>query len=150
MEVVGRAPLIILDGAHNVAGAHALAEGLIEELPTDGATVVVIGMLEGRDPSAMLGALLPTGVRTVVACTAPSPRAMPAKTIAEAARALGLEGEVVASTADAVALARSRLAADGRLIVTGSLYVVAEARPLFVPSMSQRQVSDSLNDGFPR
>ncbi|HEY5250633.1 MAG TPA: folylpolyglutamate synthase/dihydrofolate synthase family protein [Acidimicrobiales bacterium] len=150
MEVVGRAPLIVLDGAHNVAGARALAQGLIEELPTDGATALVIGMLEGRDPSAILGALLPTGVQTVVACTAPSPRAMPADAIADAARALGLEGEVVATTADALALARSRLSADGRLVVTGSLYVVAEARPLLVPSMSQRQVSDSLNDGFPR
>ena len=27
MEVVGRSPLVVLDGAHNVAGAHALAQG---------------------------------------------------------------------------------------------------------------------------
>lgn len=149
MEVVGRAPLVVIDGAHNVAGAHALARGLIEELPVDGETVIVIGMLEGRDPSAIVDALLPTGVRTVVACTAPSPRAMPATAIAEAARAAGLVGEVVASTADALALARGRLSVDGRLVVTGSLYVVAEARPLLVPSTSQREVSDSLNEAFP-
>jgi dihydrofolate synthase/folylpolyglutamate synthase len=149
MEVVGRAPLIVLDGAHNVAGAEALARGLIEELPTDGETVVVIGMLQGRDPIAMLDALIPTGVRTVVACTAPSPRARPGAAIAEAARAAGLEAEVVGSTADALSVARRRLSADGRLVVTGSLYVVAEARPLLVPSVSQRQVSDSLNDAFP-
>jgi folylpolyglutamate synthase/dihydropteroate synthase len=97
----------------------------------------------------MVEALIPTGVGTVVACTAPSPRAMPAKTIADAARAAGLVGEVVGSTADALALARRRVPADGRLVVTGSLYVVAEARPLLVPSASQRQVSDSLNDAFP-
>ena len=150
MEVVGRAPLVILDGAHNVAGAAALTEGLVEELPTDGATVVVIGMLEGRDPSAILHALLPTGVRTVVACTAPSPRAMPATAIADAARAAGLEAEVVANTADALTLARTRASTDGRIVVTGSLYVVAEARPLLVPSTSQREVSDSLNDGLAR
>jgi dihydrofolate synthase/folylpolyglutamate synthase len=149
MEVVGRSPLVILDGAHNVAGAHALAQGLIDELRTDGDTVVVIGMLEGRDPSAMLHALLPSGMTRVVACTAPSPRAMPAVAIADAARGLGLEADVVASTADALDLARGRLAADGRLVVTGSLYVVAEARPLLVPSLTQRQVSDSLNDSFP-
>jgi folylpolyglutamate synthase/dihydropteroate synthase len=92
--------------------------------------------------------LIPTGVRTMVACTAPSPRAMPATAIADAARAAGLVAEVVASTADALALARGRLSADGRLIVTGSLYVVAEARPLLVPSTSQREVSDSLNEAF--
>jgi dihydrofolate synthase/folylpolyglutamate synthase len=148
MEVVGRAPLVILDGAHNVAGAHALAQGLIEELPVDGETVVVIGMLEGRDPSAMVDALIPTGVRTVVACTAPSPRALPAVVIADAARAAGLGAEAVDSTADAVARARGRLSADGRLVVTGSLYVVAEARPLLVPSTTRRQVSDALDDAF--
>jgi dihydrofolate synthase/folylpolyglutamate synthase len=149
MEVVGRAPLVVLDGAHNVAGAQALAQGLIDELPTEGETVVVIGMLEGRDPRAMMDALIPTGVRTVVACTAPSPRAMPAIAIADAARAAGLDADVAASTADALAVARRRLPSNGRLVVTGSLYVVAEARPLLVPSTSQREVSDSLNEAFP-
>jgi dihydrofolate synthase/folylpolyglutamate synthase len=146
IEVVGRAPLVVLDGAHNVAGAEALADALNEELPTTGETVVVIGMLEGRDPSAILHALVPTGVRTVVACTAPSPRAMPAVTIAEAARAEGLDAVVASSTADALALGRQRVPVDGRLIVTGTLYVVAEARPLLVASATQRDVSDLLNE----
>jgi len=146
MEVVGRAPLVILDGAHNVAGTDALARGLMEEFPSDGETVVVIGMLEGRDPSALLHALLPAGVTMVVACTAPSPRAVPGAVIADAARAAGLDAEAVASTADALALARRRLSVDGRLVVTGSLYVVAEARPLLVPSTSGSEVSDALDD----
>jgi len=146
MEVVGRAPLVILDGAHNVAGAHALAEGLVDELPTDGETVAVVGMLQGRDPSAMLHELTAAGVRTVIACTAPSPRAMPAAVIADAARAAGFEAEVADSVADALTRSRPRLSADGRLVVTGTLYVVAEARPLLVPSARQRDVSDSLNN----
>ena len=78
MEIVGRAPLIVLDGAHNVAGAQALARALVDELAPADDTVVLIGMLHGRDPSAMLEALGPAGVTTVVACTAPSPRALPA------------------------------------------------------------------------
>ena len=89
-EIVGRSPVIVLDGAHNVAGAHALAATMRSELSVEGETVAVIGMLQGRDPSAMLEALRPAGVTTVVACTAPSPRALPATAIAEAARALGV------------------------------------------------------------
>jgi len=38
------------------------------------------------------------------------------------------------------------LSVDGRLVVTGSLYVVAEARPLLVPSTSGSEVSDALDD----
>ncbi|HUI02207.1 MAG TPA: folylpolyglutamate synthase/dihydrofolate synthase family protein [Acidimicrobiales bacterium] len=134
VEVVGRAPLVVLDGAHNVAGAHALARALAEDLATEGDTVAVIGMLQGRDPSAMLEALAPAGVRTVVACTAASPRAVPAATIAEAARALGLHALAVDTVEGALSLARARLGPPDRLVVTGSLYVVAEARAALLGS----------------
>ena len=150
VEVAGRAPLVIVDGAHNVAGARALARGLVDEFPTDGKTVAVVGMLEGRDPLAMIEALVPAGVRAVIACPAPSPRAMSTRSIVEAARAAGLECETATSTADALERARGRVGPDGRVVVMGSLYVVAQARPLLVPSATARQVSDLLQDAFPK
>jgi len=134
IEVVGRAPLVVLDGAHNVAGAEALARALAEEFTPAGETVAVIGMLEGRDPSAVLDALAPAGVRTVVACTAPSPRALPASAIAEAAGALGIHALRAPSAIDALALARARVGPDAMIVVTGSLYVVAEVRSQLVRS----------------
>jgi dihydrofolate synthase/folylpolyglutamate synthase len=134
MEIVGRAPLVVLDGAHNVAGAHALARTLVDEFPTGDETVAVIGMLQGRDPSAMIEALRPAGVRTVVACTAPSPRALPAASIAEAARALGVQALAADTVRDALSLARARVSPGGTLVVTGSLYVVADARALLMGS----------------
>ncbi|MGA2521797.1 MAG: folylpolyglutamate synthase/dihydrofolate synthase family protein [Acidimicrobiales bacterium] len=134
LEVVGHSPLVVLDGAHNVAGARALAAALIEEFSTDGDIVVVVGMLHGRDPSAVLQALVPAGVRSIVACTAPSPRALSGTEIAEAARALGLHAQATDTVADALALARGRLSEDSTLVVTGSLYVVADARALLVGS----------------
>jgi len=94
----------------------------------------MIGMLQGRDPSAMLEALRPAGVQTVVACTAPSPRALPASQIAEAARALGFLALAADTVGDALSLARARLSPSGTLVVTGSLYVVAEARALLLGS----------------
>jgi len=137
VEIVGRSPLVVLDGAHNVAGAHALARALVDDLGAGGRAVVVIGMLQGRDPSAVLEALAAAGLDTVVACTAPSPRALPATVIAEAARALGLQAVSTDTVADALALARGRVAVDGTLVVTGSLYVVADARALLVGSTQQ-------------
>ncbi|HUC37384.1 MAG TPA: Mur ligase family protein [Acidimicrobiales bacterium] len=132
LEVVGREPMVVLDGAHNVAGTEALARALVEELPAEGQTVAVVGMLAGRDPSAMLLPLASAGVRTVVACTAPSPRALPADRIAEAARAQGIAALAVDSVPEALSLAQARLSSDGRLVVTGSLYVVADARAVLV------------------
>lgn len=134
IEIVGREPLVVLDGAHNVAGAHALARALAEELWHGADTVAVVGLLHGRDPSAMLDALAPAGVRSVVACPAPSPRTLPASDIADAARALGLRALVADTVGDAVTLALGEVGPDGMLLVTGSLYVVAEARARFVSS----------------
>jgi dihydrofolate synthase / folylpolyglutamate synthase len=143
-EIVGRSPVVVLDGAHNVAGAHALARALMAELALDDETVALIGMLQGRDPSAMLEALRPAGVRTVVACTAPSPRALPAASIAEAARALGLVALAADTVGDALNLAMARLSPTGTLVVTGSLYVVADARELLLGS-TQFADPDSLS-----
>ncbi|MGH9073221.1 MAG: bifunctional folylpolyglutamate synthase/dihydrofolate synthase, partial [Acidimicrobiales bacterium] len=77
MEVVGRQPLCLLDGAHNPAGARAAGATLAEEFAAAGRRVVVMGVLRGRDPAEMLAGLSPAGLAHVVACRPPSPRALP-------------------------------------------------------------------------
>jgi dihydrofolate synthase/folylpolyglutamate synthase len=137
LEVVGRRPLTVLDGAHNVAGMEALAAALADEFPTGTEIVAVVGMLRGRDPSAMLGALLPAGVRTVVACAPVSPRALGAEVVAEAARALDMSVTVAGSVEEAVERARSLVGDDGLLLVAGSLYVVTDARRVLLEGASR-------------
>ena len=65
----------------------------------------------GRDPVAMLEALLTAGIRSVVACAPDSPRALPAEVVAEAASGLGMEVTVAATPGDAVQLALGRAGA---------------------------------------
>jgi dihydrofolate synthase/folylpolyglutamate synthase len=128
LEVVGRRPLLLLDGAHNVAGMTALGLALAEEFAVEGNTVAVVGMLSGRDPSAMLAALAPAAVSTVVACQPDSPRALPASVLAEAGRALGLTVHEEDTVHDALALARGLVNARGLIVITGSMYTVGAAR----------------------
>jgi dihydrofolate synthase / folylpolyglutamate synthase len=128
LEVVGRRPLLVLDGAHNVAGMTALGLALAEEFAVEGNTVAVVGMLSGRDPSAMLAALAPAEVSTVVACQPDSPRALPASVLAEAGRALGLTVHEEPSVHEALALARGLVNARGLIVITGSMYTVGSAR----------------------
>ncbi len=132
LEVVGRQPLVLIDGAHNVAGMETLAAAVTEGFRVDGPISAVVGMLRGRDPSAMLSALAPIGIRTLYACAPDSPRAIAAEVIAEAARALGIEVEVVGSVAQAIEAAEPQVPADGMLLVAGSLYVVTDARALLL------------------
>ncbi|HVC15347.1 MAG TPA: Mur ligase family protein [Acidimicrobiales bacterium] len=131
LEVLGRRPLCVVDGAHNVAGMQALGRAL-GDFSVAGGAVAVVGMLTGRDPSAMLAPLATAGVRTVVACAPHSPRAQPALAVAEAAHASGMHAEVAGTVEDAVGLGRDLAGEDGLLIVAGSLYVVAEARAFLV------------------
>jgi dihydrofolate synthase/folylpolyglutamate synthase len=91
-------------------------------------TVVVLGMLSGRDPAEMVEALELTPYDVVICTTPPSPRAMPAAEVAAVVQASGLEAEVVPDVAEAVGRARALAGPEDRIIVTGSLYVVGAAR----------------------
>jgi dihydrofolate synthase/folylpolyglutamate synthase len=133
LEVVGHAPLVLLDGAHNTHGATALAAALAEAfLPVDpGSRVLVFGVLATHAPGAMLDALGVGPGDRVVACRPPSPRALDPVEVAAAARARGLAlGDVivVADVAAAVDRAVELAGPDGQVVVTGSLYVVGAAR----------------------
>jgi len=128
LEVIGRHPLVVIDGAHNVAGMAVLSRALVEEFAVPGAVVAVVGMLRGRDPVAMLEQLLSAGVRSVVVCAPDSPRALPVEVVAEAGAGLGLAVEVVEDVGEAVSTAVGRAAADDLVIVCGSFYVVGAAR----------------------
>ena len=129
LEVVGRRPLCLIDGAHNVAGMQVLARAL-GDFSVPGRAVAVVGMLTGRDPSAMLAPLERAGVRTLVACAPQSPRAQPAQAVADAGAAAGMEVVMGGTVQDALVAGRELAGTDGLLVVAGSLYVVAEARSL--------------------
>ncbi len=127
-EVVGRHPLVVLDGAHNAAGAAAAAATMRDDFSPPGDIVVVFGCNEGRDPADLLAELAAVTPRTIVATRADWERAVPADEVAAAARAVGLDVEVVGDVAQAVDRARSLVTEEDTILVTGSLYVVGAAR----------------------
>ena len=135
LEVIGRHPLVLVDGAHNAAGMMVLARSLNEEFAIDGETTAVVGMLRGRDPTAMLDALVAAGVRSVIVCAPDSPRALPVGDVAEAAASLGMAVRIGASPGEAVREAVERSGTDDRVVVCGSLYVVADARRALIPGV---------------
>ncbi len=151
-EIVAGQPTVVIDGAHNPAGAVSLRDTLAETLsicadatagfdesaPTSrgSARVLVIGANRPHDPAAFCEAL-DLGVFDAVVATAASwPRATPPSDVVDAVgrAAIGCDRppEIVpiASVDDAVRWAADRAGADGTVVVSGSLYVAAEARRL--------------------
>jgi len=128
LEVVRRRPLVVLDGAHNPAGAASAGQALKEDFVAARRVIVVMGCLRGRDPGELLSALGPDRIAAVVACRPPSPRAQEPSHVVEAAQALGLVAEESGTTAEALERALELAGRDDLVLVTGSLYVVGAAR----------------------
>ncbi|WP_336923695.1 bifunctional folylpolyglutamate synthase/dihydrofolate synthase [Aquipuribacter sp. SD81] len=137
MEPVRRGPLVVVDAAHNPAGAEALVAGLDEAFP--GTRLVgVVGLMADKDAGAVLDVLEPA-LHEVVVTTAPTERALPADDLAAVARdVLGEDRVHVAPRLTdaldrAVALADTADPAGGvasGVVVTGSVLLVAHARTL--------------------
>lgn len=127
-EVVDRQPLVLLDGAHNTEGARAAADTYNAEFAIGGDTVVVFGCNTGRRPGELLHEIARIAPRLLIATAPDWARAIPPTEIAELARAEGLDVEVVPRVADALDRARALTTPDDAVFVTGSLYVVGEAR----------------------
>lgn len=129
-EVVGYQPLVLLDGAHNPAGADVCADVFFTDFDPAGQRILVVGCLRGREPVAMLEALRADEFDLVICCTAPSPRGVPGAEVAAAARQIGCDEVTVAATVEqACDLALEERTADDAILITGSLYVVGSARP---------------------
>jgi dihydrofolate synthase/folylpolyglutamate synthase len=134
LEIMSRHPLVLIDGAHNVAGAEALRSALSEEF-APAARTLVIGLLREREPREMLTALGLDDVAQLVCAKPPNPRALAPEVIAEAAVELGFPAErieVYDTVAEAVSSALLSTPDDGEIVITGSLYFVGAARGIFV------------------
>lgn len=135
LEIVGHQPLVLLDGAHNVAGATVLLGALDEEFAVGDRTLVV-GLLEGKDPAEMLTALGAKSAAHIVFTRPPSPRGSDPEALADAARELGVAGDVIDVVEQAEKALERALAVttpDGQVVVTGSLYLVGAIRAALNP-----------------
>ncbi len=130
VEVLGEDPWLVVDGAHNVASARALAETLRTCLPPVPRTLV-FGTTRDKDMAGQLQALLPLAEVVIATRYVENARAIPPEEIADAIRALDDRAvHLAAGPAEALALARRLTPPGGLICVTGSLFLAAEARAL--------------------
>lgn len=117
---------VLLDAAHNPAGARALCE-FLRETGWSGCALV-FGAMRDKDASGMLHELVPV-CGAIVCTTAPTPRAMGASELAAIARD-GAPGLAVESWPDpSEALTRARAHGD-RVVVTGSIFLIGPLRAI--------------------
>jgi dihydrofolate synthase/folylpolyglutamate synthase len=136
LEIVADHPLVVIDGAHNPSGARALAESLPPVIGNR-RLVAVLSILDDKDAAGILAALRPH-VASAVFTRSSRPGALPPAVLQSLWGQLGGgDAQVVPDPEAAVAAARERAGRDGAVLVTGSIYLLAELTARSVPRSSR-------------
>jgi dihydrofolate synthase/folylpolyglutamate synthase len=117
-------PEMVLDVAHNPAGAWALRSALSEQYE-DRPLIFVFGAMRDKAISEMTEILFPLAER-VIATRPENPRAASPEEIRQAAARTGTEIEVVDDPQRAVERARALAGPKVVVVITGSIYLVGE------------------------
>jgi dihydrofolate synthase/folylpolyglutamate synthase len=123
LEVLSHDPLLVVDGAHNGDSAQKLAAALREVFHIDRWTLI-LGISADKDIASILDGLLPIAGQVIVT-RASNSRAANVETIGAQIADRGYELAQAASVVEALNMA---LGQPSPIIVTGSLFTVADAR----------------------
>ncbi len=143
LERVSHRPDIFLDGAHNPASAKMLAGAAQEMKSAYRRLILVIGILSDKDYRGILAELIPLAESVIV--TRPQySRAMDVQVLASEIKRLHSAVVTAETVGDAITKARETASADDLILVTGSLYVVGDARAVLVQDTHRSQELSGL------
>jgi dihydrofolate synthase/folylpolyglutamate synthase len=144
---------VVLDGAHNPAGAAALAQALDDLRPhlAPGSLTLVVASMADKDVDGVVAAMGTAAAlqgATVIATSVDAPRALPAAELAERWRRVpGLAA--VTAVADPLQALEAALARPGTTVVAGSLYLVGAVRAHLVDDPDLRDPDPAAPPGAP-
>jgi len=131
LEIVSSSPRVILDGAHNPAGALVLKESLEKEFQYQN-LILLIGIMKDKDIPSMLHLLAPLAHHIIF--TKPhTDRAADPSLLKKALGQNGKKAEIAEDLREAIERGLSLTQEEDLLCITGSLYTVGEARAYFHP-----------------
>ncbi len=130
MEILGTEPLLLLDGAHTIAGMSALKETLEADVVYN-RLVLVVGILADKKIEEMLNIIVPL-TDVIVVTKSQNTRACDPTKLKECIQQIDAKKEVIAKEkiADAIQYAKAVAKKDDLICITGSLFTVGEAREL--------------------
>ncbi len=140
MEMICSDPRIMIDGAHNAASIKALIQAIGQNVPYD-SMVVVFGCNSDKDVRGMLDALR-YGADKVVFTRSNSPKAMSPDDLAEIyAEICGKMCQTASSLGEALGLASSAVGREDLICITGSFYLIGQAKTRFHKTRRSRVTS---------
>ena len=143
MELICEDPRIMIDAAHNAASIRALIHAIGQNIPYD-LMIVIFGCNSDKDVTGMLRELQ-YGADKVVFTRSNSLRATPPQTLADMYTEIcGKMCQVAPSLGGALLLAKSAVSKEDLICITGSFYLIGQAKIRFQAGSSfQAAVSSS-------
>jgi dihydrofolate synthase/folylpolyglutamate synthase len=132
MEMICDDPRIMIDGAHNAASIRALIHAIGQNIPYD-SMVVIFGCNNDKDIKGMM-AELQYGADKAIFTRSHSVKAMPPQELADVYTELcGKMCQTASCLGEALQLARSAIGREDLICITGSFYLIGQAKVRFQP-----------------
>jgi len=130
MEMVCDDPRIMIDGAHNAASIRALIHAIGQNIPYD-SMVVILGCNKDKDVHGMLRELQYGADKVIFTCSS-SPKAMSPQDLADIyAEVCGKMCQTAVNLGEALRLASSAISRGDLICITGSFYLIGQAKARF-------------------
>lgn len=138
MEMVSTMPRVLVDGAHNAASLDALMKAVGQHIPYD-SMVVIFGCCQDKDVPGMLERIT-SGADKVIFTKVDSVRtANPDELAARYVELYGKMAQVARTLEEALAIANRAVTREDLICITGSFYLVGEAKKYFAEKAKQQQ-----------
>ena len=133
MEMVSHDPRVMIDAAHNAASIRALIHAIGQNIPYD-SMVVIFGCNMDKDVEGMLHELR-YGADKVIFTRSSSVKAMPPQELADIYTDIcGKMYQTASSLGEALKLAKSAVGKEDLICITGSFYLIGQAKGRLQPN----------------
>jgi dihydrofolate synthase/folylpolyglutamate synthase len=132
MEIVCRDPRVLVDAAHNAASIRALIAAIGQHVPYD-SMIIIFGCNSDKDVRGMLTELQ-YGADKVIFTRSNSPKAVWPQDLAEMYTEIcGKMCQSTLNLTEAMRIAQSAISREDLVCITGSFYLVGQAKQMFQP-----------------
>lgn len=130
MELISQVPKVIVDGAHNAASIDAMMKAIGQHIPYD-SMVVIFGCCADKDVDGMLERITSGADKVIFTRVGNIRSADPHELAARYVEVYGKMAQVAETLSDALSIAHRATTKEDLICITGSFYLVGEAKSHF-------------------
>jgi dihydrofolate synthase/folylpolyglutamate synthase len=137
MEMLSQVPRVVADGAHNAASLDAMLRAIGQHIPYD-SMVIIFGCCADKDVPGMLERIAAGADKVIFTSVNNIRSADPNELAARYTEQYGKMAQVAQTLDDALGIANRAVTKEDLICISGSFYLVGEAKKLFAAKAAQR------------